>query len=185
MGSTLSSACQPQTRAHPPLFPCLVVVFLDWMEITGSQDNGNSIWVEKNNGWAIIFTNDANFAPEFCRSEGPPPSESGVPTARPTTSVTLEPSSKPTTLEPTAKPTLLEPTPPTCTICDDRETSWQIRNGVDCAADTVRMDKKCNKDAKCTEKGFCRLSCYKAGNGYPGDVCCDEELQNRKNLRGR
>merc|ERR1712174_136677 len=29
------------------------------------QDNGNSIWVEKNNGWAIIFTNDANFAPEF------------------------------------------------------------------------------------------------------------------------
>merc|ERR1712174_146398 len=32
------------------------------------QENGNSIWVEKNNDWAIIFTNDANLAPEFCRS---------------------------------------------------------------------------------------------------------------------
>lgn len=47
------------------------------------QDNGNSIWVEKNNAWAIVFTNDANFEPEFCRSDGPPSSLSGVPTARP------------------------------------------------------------------------------------------------------
>ena len=75
--------------------------------------------------------------------------------------------------------------PPTCTICDDRETTWQIDNGFDCASDTVRMNKKCSKDAKWTEKGFCRLSCYKAGNGYPGDVCCDDSLMNRKNLRKR
>merc|ERR1711982_282257 len=45
--------------------------------------------------------------------------------------------------------------------------------------------KKCNKDEKWTNKGWCRLSCYKAGNGYPGDECCDESLINRKNLRGR
>merc|ERR1711933_412389 len=137
------------------------------------QENGNSIWVEKNNDWAIIFTNDANLAPEFCRSEGPPPSESSVPTAMPTPETTMAP----VTPSPTAAP-------PTCTICDDRETTWQIDNGFDCASDTVRMNKKCSKDAKWTEKGFCRLSCYKAGNGYPGDVCCDE-TQNRKNLRGR
>merc|ERR1712176_966767 len=83
------------------------------------------------------------------------------------------------TNKPSAKPT------PTCTICDDRETSWQTENGFDCSTDLTRINKKCSKDAKWTEKGYCRLSCYKAGNGYPGDVCCDEELQNRKNLRGR
>jgi len=76
--------------------------------------------------------------------------------------------------QPTVQPTTLEPAPPTCTICDDKETTWQTENGFDCATDTVRIDKKCNKDAKWTEKGYCRLSCYNAGNGYPGDVCCDE-----------
>jgi len=105
-------------------------------------------------------------------------------TPEPTPKPTLKPTPKPTN-PPTPKPTMPEPTPPTCTICDDIETSWQIDNGFDCASDTVRMNKKCNKDEKWTNKGFCRLSCYKAGNGYPGDVCCDESLSNRKNLRGR
>lgn len=89
------------------------------------------------------------------------------------------------TNSPTSKPTTLKPTPPTCTMCDDRETSWQIQNGFDCATDTVRMDKKCNKDAKWANKGYCRLSCYNAGSGYPGDVCCDGTLFDRKSLRGR
>jgi len=89
------------------------------------------------------------------------------------------------TNSPTSKPTTLEPTPPNCTICDNRETNWQKQNGFDCATDSVRMNNKCNKDAKWTQNGFCRLSCYNAGNGYPGDVCCDETLSNRKNLRGR
>jgi len=98
-------------------------------------------------------------------------SESVVPTARPSSvSFTNKPTPKPTT---------------TCSICDDVETSWQIQNGFDCATDTVRMNKKCNKDTNWTKKGFCRLSCYNAGNGYPGDVCCDETLFSRKNLRGR
>merc|ERR1711862_1036856 len=52
-----------------------------------------------------------------------------------------------------------------CTVCDDRETNYQIQNGFDCATDTVRMNNKCNKDAKWTQKGWCRLSCYNAGNG--------------------
>merc|ERR1711971_1127716 len=77
------------------------------------------------------------------------------------------------TNSPTSKPTKAEPTPPNCTICDDKETNWQIQNGYDCSTDTVRMNNKCNKDAKWTQKGWCRLSCYNAGNGYPGDVCCD------------
>merc|ERR1712003_231341 len=119
----------------------------------------------------------------------PPVDFTNSPTSRVTPApVTPEPTPKPTpkpTTPPTRKPTMPEPTPPTCTICDDIETSWQIDNGFDCASDTVRMNKKCNKDEKWTNKGFCRLSCYKAGNGYPGDVCCDESLSNRKNLRGR
>merc|ERR1711933_89036 len=70
-------------------------------------------------------------------------------------------------------------TPPNCTICDNRETNWQKQNGFDCATDSVRMNNKCNKDAKWTQNGFCRLSCYNAGNGYPGDVCCDETLDRK------
>merc|ERR1711982_52891 len=46
-------------------------------------------------------------------------------------------------------------------------TNYQIQNGFDCVTDTVRMNNKCNKDAKWTQKGWCRLSCYNAGNGYP------------------
>jgi len=98
-------------------------------------------------------------------------------------------SSDPTEI-PTQEPTTPEPTPPACISCDDRETPWMIRNGFECDPDTARMDTKCNKDAKWSNKKFCRLSCYKSGNGYPGDVCCDESLSNgsffsRKNLRTR
>merc|ERR1711982_141148 len=82
---------------------------------------------------------------------------------------------------PTQEPTAQEPTPPACITCDDQENAWQIKKGFDCATDTVRMNKKCNKDDKWIAKKWCRLSCYKAGNGYPGDVCCDDNLSNRKN----
>merc|ERR1712157_134836 len=79
------------------------------------------------------------------------------------------------TKTPTPSPTT-KPTPTACTACDDRESSWMIRNGLSCAAATAQIEKNCNKKDKWVNKGFCRLSCYKAGNGYPGDVCCDESL---------
>mmetsp|Transcript_12986 Transcript_12986/g.29885 ORF Transcript_12986/g.29885 Transcript_12986/m.29885 type:complete len:1475 (-) Transcript_12986:105-4529(-) len=85
------------------------------------QDGGNSIWVEKSNRWAIIFTNDVNLSPEFCRTTGPPPppttasptskptpaptSEPISPTAKPTPSPTSPPVVVPTTVEPTKNPT--------------------------------------------------------------------------------
>lgn len=56
--------------------------------------DGNEVWVEKNNGWAIVFSNDANYTPEFCRTTGPTP---------PTPSVTSSPSTSPTHA-PTAQP---------------------------------------------------------------------------------
>ena len=49
-----------------------------------TNQNGNEIWVEKNNGWAILWTNDANYTPEFCRSSAPP--SAPTPTPPPTTS---------------------------------------------------------------------------------------------------
>merc|ERR1712157_675995 len=125
---------------------------------------------------------DGTWKPPIDFTNSPPSKVTPAPT---TPEPTPKPTPKPTTLEPTPKPTVSEPTPPACTVCDDKETSFQIDNGFDCATDTVRMNKKCNKDEKWTNKGFCRLSCYKAGNGYPGDECCDESLINRKNLRGR
>jgi len=33
-----------------------------------TRQDGNEIWVEKNNGWALVFTNDDSYTPEFCRS---------------------------------------------------------------------------------------------------------------------
>merc|ERR1711971_1354638 len=86
-------------------------------------------------------------------------------TPNPTPLPTKEPTDQPTNSPSTASPTTSEPTPPTCTVCDDRESNWMINN-------TNRMNTKCNKNAKWTEKGWCRLSCYLSGNGYPGDVCC-------------
>jgi len=103
-------------------------------------------------------------------------SGSGIPTARPSSETTIAPvTPSPTVVGPSTNKPTQNPTP-TCTICDDVETSWQIQNGFDCATDTVRMNNRCNKDSRWTNKGYCRLSCYNAGNGYPGDVCCDDTI---------
>ncbi|KAL7549284.1 hypothetical protein ACHAWF_012559 [Thalassiosira exigua] len=88
------------------------------------------------------------------------------------------------TSPPTSKPATPAPTSPSCIVCDDRETDWQVANGFDCATDQTRMNNKCNKDAKWTDKKNCRLSCYNAGSGYPGDVCCDGNPFDGRNLRG-
>merc|ERR1712127_22924 len=83
----------------------------------------------------------------------------------------------------TASPTALHSTPPACTSCDDKENGYQIREGLDCATDTWWIDNRCNKDGNWIANKYCRLSCYKAGNGYPGDVCCDDSILNGNNSR--
>lgn len=78
-----------------------------------TNQDGNEIWVEKNNGWAIVFTNDAGYSPEFCRSSGPPlPPTPGTPnpTPNPTPSTPVTPNPTPLpTKEPTDQPTNVRP----------------------------------------------------------------------------
>ena len=70
-------------------------------------------------------------------------------------------------------PATPSPTPTPCITCDDVESSWQVDRGLDCATDTTRIKVRCNKDETWTKHKYCQLSCFNAGNGYPGDVCCN------------
>merc|ERR1739849_2643 len=54
---------------------------------------------------------------------------------------------------PTDAPTT-EPTSLPCITCDDRETNWQLKNGLDCTTDTARIDKRCNKNISGQRKSF-------------------------------
>jgi hypothetical protein len=83
----------------------------------------------------------------------------------------VPPSEDPDTPAPT-------PTPVECIICDDVETKGMVDSGKDCATFT-KLHKKCNKNTNWTTKKFCQLSCYKAGYGYPGDVCCTDSRARR------
>jgi len=117
-----------------------------------TQQNGNEIWVEKNNGWALVFTNDASYTPEFCRSHGPPnpsPPTTSSPTKSPTKNPTSlpnnpgptvkptpSPTNQPTARKPTGQPTTAQPTPsptpkPTSggtVCCTDRNVGYQTCN---------------------------------------------------------
>jgi hypothetical protein len=59
-----------------------------------------------------------------------------------------------------------------CIVCDDVETKWMSNNGKDCTT-VNNLHKKCNKNNNWTKNNICQLSCYKAGHGYPGDICCN------------
>ena len=65
-----------------------------------------------------------------------------------------------------------------CIVCDDVETPWMEDNGKDCTTSPL-IDTKCNKHDNWSKKKFCQLSCYLAGNGYPGDVCCTDTRARR------
>ena len=62
--------------------------------------------------------------------------------------------------------------PTNCTDCTDGETPWRVINGKDCATSNL-MDTKCNKDNFWESNKYCQQSCYDAGYGYSGDVCCN------------
>merc|ERR1712232_1423280 len=64
------------------------------------------------------------------------------------------------------------PTPIPCTECTDKEDNKMKEKGKECHIDKKYVKKKCNKQKKWIEKKYCQLSCYHAGVGYDGDVCC-------------
>merc|ERR1711971_1153380 len=73
---------------------------------------------------------------------------------------------------PTTPPTL---PPSTCTECSNIETNLMIKNGKTC--ETVKnISKKCIHKNKWVKRNICQLSCYEAGVGYEGDVCCQSQL---------
>eukprot|EP00804_Cyclotella_cryptica_P030144 CCRYP_009578-RB/>CCRYP_009578-RB protein AED:0.10 eAED:0.10 QI:327/0.69/0.64/1/0.76/0.71/14/317/1376 len=123
-----------------------------------TQKDGNEIWVEKNNLWVIVFTNDVNYSPEFCRSsEG----VSRVPTRNPTT---LGPvSSNPTGLAHSTKPTLPTTSSPTM-----RPTS----------KGTAAPSSKSPSVAPNSSAGF---GCYERNTGYQqrkADPWCNSQETN-------
>jgi len=67
------------------------------------------------------------------------------------------------------------PSTSSCITCDDVPPGTMKRNNKICAGSNS-VQTKCNKSAKWTNKKFCRLSCFNAGNGYEGDLCCNGSI---------
>jgi len=65
------------------------------------------------------------------------------------------------------------PTPQPCIVCDNKPTKSMLKKGQDCDDKPGQLNKNCNKSSKWILKNSCQLSCYKSGNGYEGDVCCN------------
>jgi len=112
-----------------------------------------------------------------CRYVAPPPTapDTPAPTAKNTPAPTANEVSSHPSLSPTettsASPTSAEKP---CSICDDRETDKMIKKGQDCASSAGVLDKRCNNNSKWRSNKWCQLSCNNSGNGYDGDVCCND-----------
>jgi len=93
---------------------------------------------------------------------GTSPKSSVTSSTSPVTSSSLTPTTSPVTL----------PTDSSCILCDDVESNSMIQKGKDCTT-LNKLHKKCNKNPNWRQNKFCQLSCYDAGVGYDGDVCCN------------
>lgn len=77
----------------------------------------------------------------------------------------------PVSQSPSASPSFASTS--SCIICNDVATSGMERKGRECVDNPGAIKKKCNKSSKWRKKKFCQLSCYNAGYGYQGDICCN------------
>mmetsp|Transcript_12657 Transcript_12657/g.18952 ORF Transcript_12657/g.18952 Transcript_12657/m.18952 type:complete len:97 (+) Transcript_12657:1-291(+) len=94
---------------------------------------------------------------------------SSMPSSQPSSMPSAMPSSMPSS-EPTSEPSSM-PSSTDCTICDDERTPWMKDNGKYCT-NSYFTENFCNKKQYWKNNKFCRRSCYDAGYGYAGDVCC-------------
>merc|ERR1712157_708395 len=53
-----------------------------------------------------------------------------------------------------------------CTVCDDLPTPSMASKGKECADVPNTLANKCNKNNQWLKKGYCKISCQKAGFGY-------------------
>lgn len=59
-----------------------------------------------------------------------------------------------------------------CNTCDDNPSGWMTSNGQTCETGTWSIQNRCFEEPNWIAAGYCRLSCFIAGRGYPGDDCC-------------
>lgn len=136
-----------------------------------TQHDGNEVWVEKNNGWAVVFSNDP-IEPEFCRSSGPSNPTTSAPTTKPTANPTNPPSA-PTTPDPTAAPTTSSPTNSPCISCSNNASPWMTSNGRTCdGSDSSYFANKCNKKVNWMTNSWCKLRCFEEDMAYDDEICC-------------
>jgi len=80
----------------------------------------------------------------------------------------------PVTQSPTMSPLQPSPVPTSsCVICQDNLTKKMKKKGFQCSEKVTAIKKKCKKNKTWRNKKICQLSCYNAGFGYEGDVCCN------------
>jgi len=65
---------------------------------------------------------------------------------------------------------------PACVRCDNVPTAWMLDNAQTCDEAKWHITNKCSEDPWWETMGYCRASCYDAGRGYLGEVCCPPRL---------
>ena len=62
--------------------------------------------------------------------------------------------------------------PPDCIICTNTPTANMLSRNLDCTTAIQALATRCADDAGWVAGTMCQSSCYFAGRGYDGDVCC-------------
>ena len=123
----------------------------------------SSAWWTKNKFCQLsCFRSGNNYSGEYCCDQSK--NVSCIPSKTPNENPFQVPSEVPTN-PPTSKPT-------SCNSCTDIETIWMIKNNEDCTTSNLRFSR-CNKSEHWTKNKHCQHSCFRVGNGYPGDNCCE------------
>ena len=60
-----------------------------------------------------------------------------------------------------------------CIACSNIETPHMVNNDEHCEISTYLLGVACNKHDIWTSNKYCQLSCFRSGNGYKGDKCCE------------
>jgi len=62
-----------------------------------------------------------------------------------------------------------------CIECTNNPTNYMIYSGKKTCETADNLTSRCNTRPKWVNNKYCQLSCYEAGVGYSGDVCCQSQ----------